>query len=267
MELLKQVVADFWDCTEVIKATRKNEEDRTIVYSFWENKEISKTAINKCIERATIDITVRTLKAQHSKDAGILKILAQELADQGLCAYIIDWLEQKFSDYEEWHKKACRKVLPIIQKYYTNKDGSPVCYGKAQKVVNMTMKTVYCLVCNDEDAFQKYNHRFACCHIPLDTFTMNWYHKYYKTNTLWSNLQEEEYYTISSKIAALFKEKTVEALYRNYTPLQAEFFIWEEEQLKVLVSELEKGLTRLQKSNNLLKLFAINTDAFKEILR
>lgn len=270
MELLKQVVADFWDCTEVIKATRKNEEDRTIKYSFLENKKINEAAIKKCIERATVDITVRTLKAKHSKGAGVLKEIAQKLADQGLRAYIIDWLEQKFSDYkdyDDWHKKACEKALQVIQEYYTNKDGSPVCYGKAQKVVNMTMKTVYCLVCNDNDAFQKYNHLFECCHIPLDTFTLNWYNTHLKTNTPWSNLQEAEYYTISGNIDTMFKKKTVEELYRNYTPLQAEFFIWEEEQLKVLANELEKGLIRFQKSNNLLKLFNINTDIIKNLLQ
>lgn len=270
MELLKQVVTDFWDCTEVIKATKKCEEDKTIKYSLQENGKISKSAIDKCIERASVDITVRTLKKVHDKGDGILKIIAKEIAENGLREYIIDWLEQNFSDYnnyEEWHKNACGKALPVIRKYYTNKDSSPVCYGKAQKVVNMTMKTVYCLVCNDDDTFHKYNSLFNHCHIPLDSFTMNWYHKYYKTNTSWSNLDEKQYYKISNNIKTLFDEKTVKEFYGKYTPLQAEFFIWEEEQMKALVNELEKGLAHYQKNVKLLEMLHINTDAIRKLIK
>lgn len=270
MDLLKQAVKDFWDCTDIIKATKKGEEDQTITYAFLENGIICKNSINKCIERATVDITVRTLTKVHNEGNGVLKKLAGDIAKEGLCEYIIDWFEQKYSDYTDydgWHKNACAKALSVIRQYYTNKDGSEVCYGKAQKVVNMTMKTIYCLVCNDDDAFKKYNHLFDKCHIPLDSFTMNWYCEYHKTGTAWSNLGTDEYYEISDNIAHIFAEGEVTKFYKEYTPLQAEFFIWEEEQMKALVAELEKDLARFQKNVELMELLGINTDGVKKFIK
>lgn len=270
MELLRQAVKDFWDCTELIKATKKGEEDTTITYIFLENGKICENSINKCIERATVDITVRTLTKTHSEGTGVLKKLAEDIAKEGLCEYIIDWFEQKYSDYNDyntWHKKACAKALPVINKYYKNKDGSDVCYGKAQKVVNMTMKSIYCLVCNDDTAFNEYGHLFDECHIPLDSYTMKWHHKYYKTDTKWSNLDETEYYEISANIARIFADGTVTEFYKKYTPLQAEFFIWEEEQMRALVGELEKGLARFEKNAKLMELLEINTDVIKRYIK
>ena len=42
-------------------------------------------------------------------------------------------------------------------------------FGKAQKIVNMTFKYLYC--CSDADNYKDY---FNYCHMPLDSYTLEW---------------------------------------------------------------------------------------------
>lgn len=51
-------------------------------------------------------------------------------------------------------------------------------YGKAQKIVNMTFKYLYCC---DDFRTTKEEH-FAYCHMPLDSYTLEWFKRYLSMN-------------------------------------------------------------------------------------
>ena len=70
--------------------------------------------------------------------------------------------EKKF---KESHIRLCNAWINSFE------DGSSLgTYGKAQKIVNMTFKYLYC--CTNIDNFE--NH-FKYCHMPLDSFTLEWF--------------------------------------------------------------------------------------------
>ncbi len=250
---LKTAITEFWDGKETAKIKGK---ETTSEYYFTESNTLSKNGILKCIERATVDITARTLSPKKTHTNGWIKnSFAPELADAGkLCENIMQWLENTNAQksYDDWHKEACCAVLKIIQAHYTNQDKerTAVCYGKAQKLVNMAMKTVYCLLCKEQpDILRKYCSRFDECHIPLDSYTLKWYREHYtEQKTCWSKLEAEEYYGISKNIKAMFDQKKLEDKYKDLTPLQAEFFIWEEEQMKELAVNLGKNCKKYIKN-------------------
>ena len=129
-------------------------------------------------------------------------------------------------------------MLTVINKHYTNQDGSEICYGKAQKIVNMTLKGCYCL----KGARQKEEY-FTYCHMALDSFTLAWYNRnaqdngFEKNKTAWSNLTDEKYKNIQANIRTIEPDIT---LFKNLTPLQKEFLIWPLEIMINTVKEVNK---------------------------
>ena len=67
---------------------------------------------------------------------------------------------------DKWHKECCDKILDCFNEYYDN----GVAYGKAQKIVNMTMKGIYCL-----DGAENYEDWFKHCHMALDSIILEWF--------------------------------------------------------------------------------------------
>lgn len=67
--------------------------------------------------------------------------------------------------FDKWYNKACETVLDILRNHYID-----IRYGKAQKIVNMTLKNMYCL-----QGAEKYDTQFENCHIALDSFTLEWF--------------------------------------------------------------------------------------------
>ena len=125
------------------------------------------------IRRAIKDLMARTLtRKEENKGNDFYAAIENVLLDK-----IDNWLNDSRTDFsekafDEWHNDACKAVLEVLQKFYTNNDKQEtlVQYGKAQKIVNMTMKGLYCL----KDADQKKDY-FKHCHIPLDSFTLEWF--------------------------------------------------------------------------------------------
>lgn len=75
--------------------------------------------------------------------------------------------KDKFMDkknFDDWHNKMCEKFLSVFENFYDH-----LAYGKAQKIVNMTFKNVYCLE-GEKNSDDYYKH----CHMPLDSFTLEW---------------------------------------------------------------------------------------------
>lgn len=162
-----EITKRFWDGTKKIKELDENrkEVEKVIQFKF---DEVGKKA---AIERAVFDLMARTLTptgAEGKFSTAVIEPLRQKLDK---------WFQMPEENINEesfdtWHNEACEVVLKVLNIYYTNdKEGKvPVQYGKAQKIVNMTMKELYCL-----PGSEMYEKHFAYCHIALDSFTLEWY--------------------------------------------------------------------------------------------
>jgi hypothetical protein len=191
------------------------------------------------IKRAAIDLTPRTLSPKPDQSGDLVSELLLESDDESflnkIAAYFKDDPQEKF---DSWHDALCKNVLEVIQKHYTNKDGSEVCYGKAQKLVNMTLKGCYCLKGALDEDKKEY---FSPCHMALDSFTLAWYNRNAsreeRTQVAWSNLDEAEYKRIIGKMKKI--EPDIE-LFEGLTLLQKEFLIWPLEIMINTVKEVNK---------------------------
>ena len=93
--------------------------------------------------------------------------------------------------------------------------------GQAQKILNMAFKYLYCC----EDIRSKYEKHFTYCHMPLDSFTLNWYKKNCAAvkydGTVWSKITDVSmYFNIQKEIREKLGGKDV---------LLQEFSIWQKE--------------------------------------
>ena len=103
------------------------------------------------------DFTPRTIAGlKKEKIQSALNWLAKEL---------FDYIHSVDTDFEVWHKNTC---LAFCEKI--NLCHGRIPYGKAQKIVNMSFKYLFCL--NDS---QKYDTKFKGCHMALDQYTLEWF--------------------------------------------------------------------------------------------
>ena len=150
-----------------------NTDRKDIIGNFWEDRahfEIAFEGIKSAVKKAVGDLTERTLK----KKKGVKDYPEKEddkvkkLEENGLVQSIKDYFKRSEPGeewaFDKWHSDACQMVENALAKYYNN-----WAYGKAQKIVNMTLKYVYCL-----DWAKDYRGHFKYCHIPLDSFTLEW---------------------------------------------------------------------------------------------
>lgn len=147
---------------------------------FWDGKEnaiiycLDNNGIEHCLFRALKDYTARTeKKKEHDATASAITML-EVLKNHGFLRAFEEYFNANVRDqreYDEWHHELCNCFIEIIT---NSKIRSTVSYGKAQKIVNITMKTIYCLAGAKEKANQGY---FDHCHMPLDSFTLEWFRK------------------------------------------------------------------------------------------
>lgn len=140
---------------------------------------------------------------------------------------VFEWLTGKFLDYIEngcknfndWHNKLCteflQKFTPVLNDYGYQGEES-LKYGKAQKIVNMTFKYLYCF-----DDARENEEKFSKCHMPIDSYILKWYNgiSNEKYNGTWSDMDEPTYKDVQKKISDVLKK---------YKPFLAEFYIWAE---------------------------------------
>ncbi len=284
---LQKVAGRFW---------LDHEPDNSKIRGLFDGRTLNDAALRRCLTRACVDITARTLAVDaHPEAAPSAQVPEARVTERLVAAFwdanIYDLFDRWFRplaqpeaplpDFDVWHHEACQLILAVLQATRYPTAG----YGKAQKVINMTFKTMYALVAAyppdfDVEAF------FKPCHMPLDSFTLEWFHSIKYTNngrknvlrpnpgrtrsvggapapdpgyyaasrTEWSNiqwsmgLQTQAHYIGTGKdakysyqfyvdeIRSLFEEHadpqygSVEQQYATYTPLQAEFFIWDKMQ-------------------------------------
>lgn len=270
---------------ETIKTFKEGLGNKRSNKNLIKNGEVDKDALLDALKLAFPDITPRTMRrdpawsstagcvefSQMSETLFTYSYKGKKFGDQ-----LKDWFDKPYlADPEEWQKAfdefhgiACETVMDFIK----TQCYEPKCitYGKAQKVVNMTFKHIYCL----DGAYNK-EEWFIPCHIALDSFTLEWFCRNVKGVTKgcvdsWSALQnatdknnklpdryaDMKMYTKAvdkgdgkkSEINWFYTYEQIVALIRSYFagdhpfkglfPLQAEFYIWPEIQLHLAAETL-----------------------------
>lgn len=163
----------------------------SLINGFYSSK--SSDVIEKCILKAHADMSKRA-KGHNEK-----------IRDESLL-----WLKKHFetaspfscsnqAEFDAWHENTCREYC----KHMNSKFGSffNLTYGRAQKVLNMTFKYLYCT----EKYKQSVSKIVEFLHMPLDGYILAWYkdividyvNKKQSTNfnkgsvSEWSKLNEE----------------------------------------------------------------------------
>ena len=179
-------------------------------------------------------------KNERNPEPKMTLYLIERLDVCGFLDRFVDYFNATIRDqtaFDNWHNETCEMFLNILDgtesfveytKAYTG-----LAYGKAQKIVNMMFKHLYCL--NGADAYQDY---FKHCHMVLDNFTLEWFKREVGKKRIesWSNLiykdpfvDHNDYMFYQDKIREYFAPTTSsEHSYIGLTPFQAEFFIWPE---------------------------------------
>lgn len=240
MKSNKEQAQKFWD-----NGTKKVGEKFKI---DLDNQTICEEDIKESIRRAFRDLTVRTMKKRNGNTVNGLDNLAQNC--EFLQTQIKNWFLENSSKekFDLWHEENCVNVVEFLKEYYEEKDCT---IGKAQKIINMSFKNLYALCCkkNIEKKYEKY---FEFCHVPLDSFILEWFYRQCKKEKekiakgkicSWSAISEygkdkDTYVKGDSEIYTyLFFQKFFRKWFADIsTPLQAEFVIWSTIQ-KELASE------------------------------
>lgn len=209
---------------------------------FWEGGakiSIDDSGIKESLKRALNDFTPRTeeIKEKITRDE-----MLEKLEECGFLAAFEKYFEDSAksrNDFDDWHHEMCEKFRACFNDNFENLQ-----YGKAQKIVNMTFKNIYCL--NGAESKEAY---FEHCHMPLDSLTLEWFYrtanrkKKYTRDKIpaWSKLcyKSEEsapklsYESIQEDIRKHFENSKSE-----WTPLTAEFVIWPQIQLELAAEGL-----------------------------
>jgi|LSQX01.2.fsa_nt_gb hypothetical protein len=158
-----------------------------------------------------------------------------------LYKFVVNDPTKSKQEFDDWHKTTCEWFVnefnAIINGYGVDK----IAFGKAQKIINVSFKYIYCLKGADE-----YKSKFEHCHMVLDRFTYSegfylqevipWYNKENMQTTIkrsdlksWSNLEFYDYNTIQNNIFDYLSNTNIyiDAMGRRLTPFQAEFYIYD----------------------------------------
>lgn len=182
----------------------------------------------------------RMAKNKAEKDAvvdGRTDYLMANLKKANFYQCFVDYFNSENSpenqeEFNKWHHETCKLFLDTLKDDYEN-----LCYGKAQKIINMMFKHLYCL--NGAEEYDKQGY-FQYCHLTLDSFTLEWFHRNVVKKEkvgIWSNLRYDEskteyenytYYVY--KIKEYYDNNKIE---NGLTPFQFEFYMWPDMQIQL----------------------------------
>ena len=144
---------------------------------------LDKDDILLAIKKAYVDMSPRTFKPK----SGIkIDSVAKESLLTKIAEKIQSYMKHGLSNisFDEWHKELCEfflngdattKGLDALL-LEAGKYPNQATFGKAQKITNMTFKYMYCFDNADQHAG-----KFEPCHIPLDSYVLNWFFERYNT--------------------------------------------------------------------------------------
>lgn len=194
-------------------------------------KEVSISVTDKAdillaIKKAYIDMSPRTFESADSEDKRAISYKGKTDLFDALADKFLKYMNNGPSDFDKWHNEICVyfiKKLKELLRDAGKKEGQAT-YGKAQKIINMTFKYLYCY-----DDAAEHIEKFEPCHMALDSYILNWYREKYNENNdkhltktgknslpAWSNLDYEQYISIQKNIRG----------YCERIPIEEEFLIW-----------------------------------------
>lgn len=152
---------------------------------------------------------------------------------KALKTFVIDDPVKCQCEFDDWHKEICNNFVNEFNEITKDFSVDTIEFGKGQKLINCSLKYIYCLKGADE-----YKEKFEHCHMILDRYTYS--EGFYKkevinakgTLTSWSMLGDDEYYRIQQNIRNYLKGTTeyVDSNGIQLTPFQTEFFVFDKYQ-------------------------------------
>ncbi len=140
--------------------------------------------------------------------------------------------------FDTWHKETCLWLAAELESL-CNK-GITVKPGKAQKLINMSLKHIFCFDSAEEAAL---NGTFQFCHVPVDQYLLSWYYREVKGHDKvsddklkWGYFEYEDYYNIQVEIRKYLADTKrnkdyIDSRGKPLTPFESEFYIWNEEKM------------------------------------
>ena len=125
---------------------------------------------------------------------------------------------QSQENFDEWHKKACEKLLDL----YNGRWG--FCLGKAQKWINMTLKYLVTFILGLEiEKAKRYVELTPYYHIPIDNYILSEVKGLIPSDIIaglkpWSKISDR---TLYDKFQSVFRET-----FNDRIPLEVEFEMW-----------------------------------------
>lgn len=206
--------------------------------SNGDERAVNMDCIKAAVELAYIDTqrTLRGIGKAENKEKKEAKDKALERIIDKLCQFFHGEAPDSPDGpdgFEAGHKKLCEIWCGEFEGKEEDDDSIFGTYGKAQKIINMAFKYLFC--CDDASDFR--NH-FKYCHMPLDTGTLTWYKRKVdqkKKDYTWSKIKYEEYIKIQGDIRDYLNET-------EEKPLEKEFTIWPETEKELAAEKFLTGL-------------------------
>ncbi len=187
----------------------------------FENCNSIKDAVDRAVDAAYSDAK-RTMKG--IGDNKELKEKALNRISKGIQNYLEGDAADNSDVFDEVHSGLCKEWIDVF------KDKPEMgMYGKAQKIVNMAFKYMYCYYYNNRKEMGNWKDWFKYCHMPLDSYTLAFLPRDYSGETVinsetkWSTLDFQEYVKLCENARAYVKELFDE----NVSVLEAEFILWD----------------------------------------
>lgn len=150
----------------------------------------------------------------------------KEKAIEKICKKILEYLDsdkpKHSEDFDRVHSELCQIWIDAF------KDNDIGQYGKAQKIVNMAFKYLYCYFYYREEG-EDWKDCYKYCHMPLDSYTLAMLPRKYEgekvitSETKWSTLDFSSYEKLRDNARAYVKE----LFNGEISVLEAEFILWD----------------------------------------
>ena len=193
--------------------------------------------IHLAINKAYQDMSPRTIKGHTS----VVKDKAFKVLFELIKGFFVNQAPNSQDEFDKKHSQMCDAFLEALNCALLTKNAMTQEFGKAQKIVNMTLKYLYCF-----QGRQEKEAWFQYAHMPLDTYTLDWYKKEIRKETyVWSNLNKEQYLGIMKNIRdRLQNGLKYDNIVLPQSPLLADFIIWSEQKRKKKLHQLKDDLKK-----------------------
>lgn len=145
------------------------------------------------VRKAYIDMSPRTFDSIDNNKQVLDNDSKEKLFVQ-LSDKIVHYMKNGAVNFDVWHTEICKFFIGEFRLILRDSNRPPelATYGKAQKIINMTFKYLYCY-----DDAAVYFERFVPCHMALDRYILEWFYSWYKNK--WNDEYPDKKLTVSGK--------------------------------------------------------------------